>query len=85
MVIIIDKVVDLEEFKFEVSKTLTLLIEKKLIVAEGQGRGTRYLLTDIFRKLRSDISNSINKGDELHKQEDENSINNGENSINNWV
>lgn len=42
-------------------------IEKKLIVAEGQGRGTRYLLSDIFRKLRSDISNSINKG-KLHIQ-----------------
>lgn len=52
----------------EASKVLTLLLEKKLIIAEGQGRGTRYLLSDFFVKSKSDISNSINKEDELNKQ-----------------
>lgn len=45
----------------EASKILTLLLEKKLIIAEGQGRGTRYLLSDVFVKSKSDIRNSINK------------------------
>jgi hypothetical protein len=38
-----------------------LPIRKKLIIAEGQGRGTRYFLSDVFMKSKSDIRNSINK------------------------
>lgn len=65
----------LNKNSIEVNKTLNTLLNKKLIETEGQGRGTRYLLSNIFDK--SKYLDSNNKINSINK--DGNSINNNDN------
>ncbi|MBV7271651.1 hypothetical protein JMF89_04010 [Clostridiaceae bacterium UIB06] len=66
----------------EANKILSMLIDKNLLEAEGQGRGTRYLLSDKFNLTPYIDDNSINNIQNSINS-NANSIINNEDSINN--
>ena len=72
----------------EINKLLNSLVNKGFIVAEGQGRGTRYVLSSLFNSINSfkTVEHQINFENQKGKisvNNIDNSVNNNSNSVNN--
>lgn len=67
--------------KIELNKVLNGLVSKQLLTTKGQGRGMKYLLSELFNEyIRNSVNNEI-----ISVNSRANSVNNKDNSVNSDV